>query len=200
MKKLICALTLTVMLCGCGNSESTSVSEKNMVSDAVVVEGCSGDEDRRITYDSLDEFRGSTFYRTMKESGYTPYMLQYDEERYTFERIVSDAKFYEYYLLDNIAEKVVCYEIQYDSYKVNVEQFGENAPTERNIKTTAERDGQVYDVYLSTSAYTDEVNYYLNYLPFEHYEVSFSVGNNSTADEILAYFNEFTLVPDEEDL
>lgn len=200
MKKLIYALTLTVMLCGCGNSESTSVSEKNMVSDAVVVEGCSGEEDRRITYDSLDEFRGSTFYRTMKESGYTPYMLQYDEERYTFERMVSDAGFYIFCLKDSLTDKAVQCTITYDTYVTEMSQLQEIFPYEKNILTTVERDGEVYDVYLVTSPYDEVENYSLSYLPYMGYEVSIRVGNNSSADEILAYFNEFTLVPDEEDL
>lgn len=199
MKKLICALILTAMLCGCGNSESASISDESLVTENNVIQGCDGDEDISATYNTLRDFRVSTFYSNIIKSGCTPYVLEYDEERYTFEKIISNAGFYMFILNDNVTDKEIHCTITYDTYVKNISQLQEIFPYENNILTTAERDGEVYDVYLITSQYDEIENYSLSYLPYAGYEVSISAGDDSTADEILSYFNEFTLVPDEGD-
>ena len=204
MKKLLFIFTITAMLCGCGDvkesAESSEVSlyeavteEENEVSD----ENVYIDEDRTIFYDTLDEFRSSEFYSAMKSEGVTPYVLSYDEERYSMGMITSDPGVYKYVLYDNLEQQDVRYSVSFTSNIADMNELQETFSYAKNILTTAENNGITYEVYLTTPPYQEEECYGLIYLPFENCKASIHTGNDTTTDEILSYFDDFVLVPDE---
>lgn len=147
-----------------------------------------------ISYSTVNEFKGSTFCSTMKSDGYTPYLLEYDEERYSLVRLSSEKTWYTYNLYDNIEKKNISYTIMYDSYVEKIEDFAEySGGTSEDIITKAQRNGTEYDVYLSKTPYIEDTNYGLLYIPAEGCEACI-YAYNSTSDEILEYFDDFELV------
>lgn len=198
MKKLICALTLTVMLCGCGSTDVNSPDNSDSTQETTEVEYID-EYETMTTYTSLEEFKGSSFYKGLKEQGINTYTLDYDQERYTLSRIDADASFYEYNLYDNTEQRGVNYTICYSPGTTSFGTLWSTFYNEKNIRTTAENNGEVYEVCLNAIPYVDYEDYGLIYLPFEGYRVSIYADGQTSADEILAYFNEFTLVPDEEE-
>lgn len=208
-KTLLFAIILSAVLFGCGkdynepstntnNSSEASISEisKQQETEASEVEEVHIDEGDMEFFESLDEFKKTEFYNKMKEEGFTPYLLEYDEERYTFCSIVTARNYYEYILYDELNKKNVYCAVHYDTYKTSVDQFGANAISVDSMTTTAERNGKKYDVYISSSTLTDERDYLLCYLPFDKYESIISTNHAETPDEILEYFDDFELVPD----
>lgn len=207
MKKLICMLMITSMLFGCGVVETenspvieettliveppTIKTERNAESDDGVVALI--DEETSSKYGTIEAFKNSEFYNQIKTDGFTPYLLEYDEERYTFQKMNTDAKWYSYVLYDKVADKNITYTLKYDRYIDNIEDLSENNLSDRNFASTAERNGVTYEVYLSTSAYKETDNFFLHYVPVEGYIASMNA-EQATSDEILEYFDDFELV------
>lgn len=199
MKKLICALILTAMLCGCGSTDVNSPDNSDSTQETTEVEYIA-EYETMTSYTSLEEFKGSSFYSGLKEQGINTFTLDYDKERYTLSRIDADASFYEYNLYDNIEQQGISYTICYDPTMTGFSMLWSTFYNEKNIRTTAENNGVVYEVCLNAIPYVDDEEYGLLYLPLANYRVSIYAGNQTSADEILSYFNEFTLVPDEEEV
>lgn len=193
MKKILCVMTITLMLSGCGSTGTISES----LQESSEVEYIA-DYETMTSYTSLDEFKGSSFYRGLKEQGINTYTLDYDSERYTLSQISADATFYEYSLYDKVEKQGISCTISYEPAMTDFNVLKSTFYNDSNIITTAENNGVVYDVCLKATPYVDYENYSLLYLPFENYRVSIHAGNQTSADEILSYFNEFTLVPDDE--
>lgn len=208
-KTLLISMIMSALLCGCGNAHKEPSTNSNNSSEASISETSNqqktevpDDEEVHIDesdmefFESLDEFKKTEFYNKMKEEGFTPYLLEYDEERYSFCSIVTARNYYEYILYDELNEKNVYCAVHYDTYMKDVSEFGVNAIAVDSIITTAERNGKKYDVYISSSILTDERNYLICYLPFDKYKSIISADGAETPDEILEYFDDFELVPD----
>ncbi|MBQ8296781.1 MAG: hypothetical protein IJX77_03260 [Ruminococcus sp.] len=210
MKKILCIIALQLLLCGCENTEKTFTSE-NVESATVTTTEISPeetevfvDEDTSIIYETLDAFKSSDFYNTMKSEGYPPYLLEFDEERYDLGKIISNTSSYDYILYDNEAEVNIVYSIMYDTYIEEMSDLQAAFPYSDNILTTAECGGEIYDVYLITSPYNVDseknstfTDYDLAFLPDFRYEAYLTINGITTTDEILSYFDDFVLVPDE---
>ena len=203
-KTLLFAIILSAVLFGCGkdcnesstNTNNSSETSNQQETEASDVEEVHIDESDMEYFENLDEFKRSDFYANLVSSGITPYLLQYDEERYELQMIYAEHEFYTFMFNDNVSDHYVRYTIDCDTYMKDVSEFGVNAIAVDSIITTAERNGKKYDVYVRSSTLTDERNYSLSYLPFDRYGASISIGNAQTPDEILEYFDDFELVPD----
>ncbi len=191
MKRITPAfLALSFLLCGCSNAENST--ETNQLPSGVHI-----NVDSTIYYDTVSDFLDSDFCKAMQEEGFTTYLLSYDETRYEFSRMSSDAKFYVFHFLDTQTDSGISITIMYDSFYEEVSDFGVNAAdTSGDIITTAEKDGQTYDVYISKVPYTPEDQYNIGYIPFPDYNVYIS-SNRATPEEVLEDFQAFTLVPAE---
>ncbi len=153
---------------------------------------------RTVYYDDVDEFLSSDFCHTMQSAGYTPYVLSYDTEKYELSHIRCDSRFYEFSLLEKENGGSIIYCVTYDAYFKNVEEIAAlyvDEP-EKNLITSVEKDGSVFDVHVSRIPSPDVSHYNLSYLPFEGYMVY--IGSDSpTPEEAIAYIHEFDLVPAE---
>ncbi|MBE6856781.1 MAG: hypothetical protein E7500_05055 [Ruminococcus sp.] len=203
MKKLICTLMITTMLFGCSSAdtENSSITEENKIETKESItetkdeEKMYVDEDTVIIYETQEEFRNSDFYNKIKNEGFTPYLLEFDEERYEFNNIRADKSWYDFYLYDIQTSKNVCISTIYNSGIKTMSELQETFGNEDDIVTTAEINGQTHDVLLSQRPYVDYVEYSLFYLLEEEYLISINV-DNATSDEILEYFDDFELVAD----
>ena len=203
MKKLICTFMITTMLFGCSSAdtENSSITEENKIETKESItetkdeEKMYVDEDTVIIYETQEEFRNSDFYNKIKNEGFTPYLLEFDEERYEFNNIRADKSWYDFYLYDIQTSKNVCISTIYNSGIEAMSELQETFGNEDDIVTTAEINGQTHDVLLSQRPYVDYVEYSLFYLLEEEYLISINV-DNATSDEILEYFDDFELVAD----
>ncbi len=199
MKKYLSIVMFCVLLTGCGAAEETLVKkEMNMQSAASDSEQdkivCALPE-TTIYYDSEAAFLASDFCAEMQQKGYTPYLLSYDEERYEFCQMWSDASFYVYSLIDKTEDEGVTYTISYETYERTATELNQNkADKSGDSIVTVEKDGMSYDVYISKSPYIDYDRYSIQYLPFMEYKVSIHAGA-TTPEAALAYIHEFDLVP-----
>lgn len=201
MKKLICTLMITSMLFGCSSADvdNGSVTEENKIETIENITETNDevkmyvDEDTVIVYETLEEFRNSEFYSKMKAEGHTPYLLEFDEERYEFKNIRADNSGYDFYLYDNQTSKNVCISTIYNSGIETMSELQNTFGNVDDIITTAERNEQHYDVLLSKIPYVEYEEYSLLYLHADEYMVSINV-DNATSDEILEYFDDFELV------
>lgn len=191
MKRYLCLLlALSVLLCGCGKEVSAP--------DSSSVSGIQACVDNTVYYTTVSEFLESDFCDTMKEKGFTPYLLSYDESRYEFSRMSSDADFYEFHLMDTETDSSIIITITYDSYFETAEDFAVNkTTTDGDIITTVEKDGQTYDVYISKMPYTPDTCYSIGYIPFPDYKLSLH-SNRATPEAVLEDFQAFTLITQEE--
>lgn len=151
------------------------------------------DENNQINYSSVDAFLDSDFYLYITEEGYPPYLLEWDETKYEFSKMWSDSGFYTYVLREIETNKSIMYQITVDYYIEDFETLYEKSRNGTEIITTAEMGGKTYDIMLKTSSYDSIQNYHLTYLPEKRYRASLSVGTETTQEEILEYFNDFTL-------
>lgn len=214
MKKLSYMLLFTLLLCGCGQEETADKVEMTAAEEtteaAKLEETTQTPEETKATlelhisadtvvkYDTVSQFLDSDFCEKMQGEGFATYLLSYDEERYEFRSISSDASFYEYRLVDTETEESVSVTISYDTYEENVEQFADNKlSTEGDVITTAEKDGVTYDVYLSKLPFEESTKYSLSYIPFENYTVYIS-SHRPTTEEVLEDFQAFDLITLEE--
>lgn len=207
MKKLIVLILTAMLLCGCaeGKSENSKAEPVTFDAGSYEKEEDSIDSVTSMVYDSINAFKASEFISNMKSEGYTPYYLDYDQERYTFNSIIVDGSFYNYRLYDNVEKKGLDYTISYASTYETVDDLAKSANYyDKNIITTAQRNGVTYDVYLSTSPYNfvpdnpePVLDYWLLYIPFPEYQASIFVDGDTTTDEILSYFDDFELVAEE---
>ncbi len=205
MKKTAIIILSSFLLCGCGESENNKVSKTEITSltTASVEEATEEetvivmvDEDTSVTYDSVDVFKCSSFYSNIKAEGRVPYLLEYDDERYTFKNIISDLGFYTYILYDNTEQRLVSYEIIYNTPVKNISEHAQMFSDSLNEITSATNEEGTYNVFLSSSKYNVQENYTLSYLPSDGYQVTLKVGDNSSKEDILSYFDDFKLIAD----
>lgn len=147
-----------------------------------------------VSFTTKEVFMQSPQYSKMQEEAEEVYLPAYDTERYSLTKIFFRDGSYEYYLYDNTEKQNVSVSVVYNTYISDIGDFEGMLNNEKNIMTEAELNGKTYDVYLATSAYGNIENYGLIYLPFEGYHVTIYAGDDSTADEILEYFDDFELV------
>ena len=195
MKKLLCLLMITSLLCGCTGKtyESSIITEES--SEVIVCE----DLDTSVRFVAEEEFLESVFCKDLRAMGSNIYSFQYDTERYSLSMISADASFYVYHLYDNVEEVGVRSEMLYDPTVSTMDEVQAIFGNEKSVMTKAEKDGIEYDVFLSTSQYGEETDYSLIYMPFANYRVSIHADNNQTIDEILEYFDDFELVEVQEE-
>ncbi len=195
MKKTTLLLLTSLLLFGCTETktESKPAESEDTTEESIVV---MVDEDTSATYDTVEQFKGSTFYSNIKSEGRTPYLLEYDEEKYTFQKINSDLGFYKYVLLDNTNQKHVSYTITYDTPLKSMAELSSMYSDSINETTQATNSDGTFDVFVSTSKYNKQENYILSYLPYDGCEVTLVVGNNSSKEDILSYFDDFALIAD----
>lgn len=199
MKKLITISLLTLMLFGCGNSADKSSSEVETTTEVeVIADESIADEDTSSTYETFDEFQNSSFYAKLIEDGITPYHPVYDEERFSLSQIMADASFYMYCFYDSETEQGVKYCVTYDWTIADMSSLQSTFYNDSNILTTAiSSNGAESEVLLNADAFSDTENYSIMYLPYPNYRVSIHTNNDSTADEMLALFSEFSIAEDE---
>lgn len=195
MKKILCLFMITVTLCGCGSDtqEANTISEEN--SEYVIYD----ELDTSVRFTTEEEFLKSSFCKDLRDLGSNIYRFEYDTDRYSLSMIYADASFYEYHLYDNVEEIGIMIDILYD---ITVSSMGEVQAlfnNEKSFMTKADKNGVEYDIFLSTSSYSDEIDYSLIYMPFTNYRVSIHANNNQTTDEILEYFDDFELVEVDEE-
>ncbi len=195
MKKLLCLLMITSLLCGCTGKtyESSIITEES--SEVIVCE----DLDTSVRFVAEEEFLESAFCKDLRAMGSNIYSFQYDTDRYSLSMISADASFYVYHLYDNVEEVGVRSEMLYDPTVSTMDEVQAIFGNEKSVMTKAEKDGIEYDVFLSTSQYGEETDYSLIYMPFANYRVSIHADNNQTTDEILEYFDDFELVEVQEE-
>ncbi len=152
---------------------------------------------RIVEYDTVDEFLASDFCKKMKEDGFTPYILSYDEERFELKGMHSDASFYVFGFHDKEKDQGVSCTLMYNTYMTDVEQMMDNirVPVE-HVFTTVEKDGVSYEVYAGDAPFDEWVLYNMGYLPFEKWRMSIN-SDSPTPEEAIAYIHEFDLVPAE---
>ncbi len=152
---------------------------------------------RTVEYDTVDEFLASDFCKKMKEDGFTPYVLAYDEERFELKGMHSDASFYVFGFHDKEKDQGVSCTIMYNTYMTDIEQMMDNirVPVE-HVFTTVEKDGVSYEVYAGDAPFDEWVLYNMGYLPFEKWQMSIK-SDSPTPEEAIAYIHEFDLVPAE---
>ncbi len=196
MKKLLCILMITSLLCGCsGKTEESSVIEKES-SEEIICE----ELDTSVKFSTEDEFLESSFCKGLRALGSNIYRFEYDKERYSLSMIYADASFYEYHLYDSVEEVGVMIDILHDPTVSSMGEVQALFNNERSVMTKAEKAGIEYDVFLSTSQYGEGTDYSLIYMPFTNYRVSVHANNNNTTqDEILEYFDDFELVEVQEE-
>ncbi len=154
--------------------------------------------DDMIDYASEAEFFSSDFCKWLQDEGFTPYVLEYDKERFEFWEISSDANFYKYVFLDKATNRnVVCNIDFFTNSDVTVDYFFTNKSDHEkaeDVITTFVKDGKTYDVYASKSYYAAGSKFSALYLPFEN--SSFYVSAEaSTSEEAINYLQCFDLVP-----
>ncbi len=195
MKKFLCLLSVFTMLC-CGScSEKKNEDSKQ---ESSVVEYIA-DYETNSTYTSFSAFQVSAFAKKLKENGAEIYMLEYDKSRYNLSEITADGSFYKYVLHDNVNEQSVRITITYDTTMTDIGALQSTFYNDKSYLTTAENNKGIYDVYMLATPYVDYENFGLLYVPFQNYRVSIYAGDNSTANEILEYFDDFELVEAQEE-
>ncbi len=205
MKKIAFILLLSTLICGCSEANKEEVSKGSESIQSISTESVDTteeavvvmvDEDTSVTYDSVDVFKCSSFYSNIKAEGRVPYLLEYDDERYTFKNIISDLGFYTYILYDNTEQRLVSYEIIYNTPVKNISEHAQMFSDSLNEITSATNEEGTYNVFLSSSKYNVQENYTLSYLPSDGYQVTLKVGDNSSKEDILSYFDDFKLIAD----
>lgn len=207
-KRMLITLIITVMLCGCGNASNTTSSSENSKESQAVSTTAEIDcvwVDDTVSYQSYDELKSaySVITPMLSDTGtetneYVPLRLVYDEERFQLGHIIANRSGYEYILLDKESNKNVTVSICNNTDMKEISEVRALFGNAKSIVSTAESGGNTYDVLITTSPYKSTENYSITFLPEEGHYASIHVGTDTTADEILSYFNEFTLVPDEE--
>ena len=210
MKKRIYVLALTMLLCGCGANrtdlkerETTALNptiasvETTDTQETTANYICEVDLNRSVEYGSFEGFLRSDFCKEMRENGYTPYAISYDEERYELKGVRSDPGFYVMGFRDkyNPDGKGVSCTILYNAPEKTASELSRNKwDTSGDSIVTVEKDGVNYDVYVSKAILVDYDEYSIVYIPFEGYTLSIRA-SASTPEEALAYIHEFDLVP-----
>ncbi len=203
MKKQAYLFALILAFCCCGCSETPSFPEasaqKELETQAPVDLGLAGgtycvDLDTTVYYDSVSEFLDSEFCENMKESGFAPYLLSYDESRYELRRMRSDGKFYDFQLKDTVNDLSITCSIKYSGTYHEIEDLYENTVQAIEPTITAvDKDGVTYDVAVQQVPFDPEIKYNITYIPMDGYTLY--IGTDSpTPEEAIAYIHEFDLV------
>lgn len=186
MKKVLSMLMASLLLVGCAESAKVSNSVSN-------VENKSGIN--ATSFESFEEFFNSDICEKMKDEGFEPHALDYNSEKFELLGIESDSHFYDVTLREKSTGSVIVCTITY-----NYLNESETLATEENMSTiSVEKNGLEYEICLEETEDAIDGGYSLNYSPFTGYRLAINcVDNKAEKDEILSYFNEFTLAPDEE--
>ena len=211
MKKRVLALVLPMLLCGCGadrtettSSEPTgSVEETEVTSEtaaSLVDEYICGLPEIAFNFETEETFLASEFCEKMLHEGVVPHVLTYDPAKYELKKILADASFYEYQFLNKENGVGVSCTVSYYIQEIGLFDLYSGIPLhdrENDVRTTVDKDGETYDVYIAKSDYSETGRYTLQYLPLHDFSLSIR-SDASTPEEALAYIHEFDLVPVEE--
>lgn len=192
MKKSIAILTASLFLVGC----TESAKESNNVSYVGSDSGIHEEIDAVTSFESFEDFFCSDICVKMKDEGFEPCELDFNSDKYELLGIESDSHFYDVTFKEKNSGEVIVCTVTYD-YQHELE----TSVTEENTSTiSAEKNGFEYEIIIEEPENSLDGGYALNYTPFSGYKLAInSVDNAAEMNDILSYFNEFTLVPDEGD-
>ncbi len=203
MKTKLTFLIIPIFLlcCGCSNAKGSAPAVKESHTESMT-ESSAPDADYNVstlvTYSTAEEFFASEFCQNMKDEGYTLYMPDYDEARFTLEAIASTASVHELEFTDTETDSSVIISINHNAHQEEVSDFAVNKVViDGDITTTAEKDGTTYDVYIHKDPYIETDRYSLSYIPFPGYSV-YILSDRATPEEALEDFQAFTLITQEE--
>ncbi len=193
-KRLLISILILCFLAGCGQTENqSSISEQVQTTnpeDEVICE-LPGYE-----FFSIQEFKASEQYNEIKKRGYVPYILEYDEERYTLDNIISYDFEYTYNFTDNINGEPIEYLIQHNGVPTDVFELAEKSTYDRKYAETVEFNGITYDIFIHATEYDGTLNHGVGYYPYDNCCIHMWAGLNATKEEAIECFGDFTLVPD----
>ncbi|MBQ7003523.1 MAG: hypothetical protein IJN57_06105 [Oscillospiraceae bacterium] len=206
MKKRIYVLALIMLLCGCGSQQ---VPPEETVLTTTQPEKIVETQDTETTpletvlevdlntttkYGDFEGFLKSDFCKEMRENGYAPYAISYDEERYELKGVTADGCFYSMGFRNKQGGKGVYCAISFGSYETVDDLTANVWDTSGDSFATVDKNGVSYDVYIAKTPYIDYDVYAISYIPFSGYKM-YIHADASTPEEALAYIHEFDLVP-----